>query len=102
MPQNQPLTLEEFADRKGNLPPRYNNFIVYFMKGPIGDSMRENPFFREFQEHSPGLEARLREAMERAMPNPLKNLRPYDKDLYIAYLLMLIYGASNKDLIGDG
>lgn len=99
--EDQILTFEKFTERDVLLIPRYNNFILYFATSGVGLYMREEPFFDKFQKEHPLLEERLRAAVtsrkRRAMTEALK---PFDKDLYAAYLIMRFYGASNGKLIG--
>ncbi len=102
MAEDPILTFEEFTERDVLSIPRYNGFIVYFMTSGVGLHMREEPFFHEFQKEHPILEERLRAAVvtgheRKAMSEALK---PFDKDLYAAYLIMRFYGASNGKLIG--
>lgn len=101
MPQNQPLTFEEFVERDPIRPmPRYDNFYLYFMTTNLSQEFRKRPFFQRFQEEQPDLEERLTMGImnrDRSL-GISESLRPFDSDLYQAYLIMRGYGASNKEL----
>lgn len=106
MPQNQPLTFEQFIEREYILGPgedgipRYNNFPMCFITKGLGPLVREQQYFQKFQKEHPDLERKLTEAITNRDPSmgigtSLKLLEP---DLYKAYKIMKTYGISDEDL----
>ena len=106
MPQNQPLTFEQFIEGEyilgPDMPPlpRYNNFPLHFTTRGIGVSCRELPYFKRFQTEQPDLERRLTEAItnrDRTIDTS-SSFKPFEPELYQAYLIMKDYGVSDTDL----
>ena len=51
MPQNQPLTFEEFVERDPT--PRWDNFDLYFTPTGMAPQLRQTPHFLDFQAKEP-------------------------------------------------
>jgi len=104
MPQPLPLTFEEFVERDNpSLPghPRYDNFPMYFMPKGMAPQLRNTQPFLRFQVEHHDLEARLTHSITNLDRSKDKSeaLKPYEPDLYQAYLILHSYGVSDEDLL---
>lgn len=109
MTQPQPLTFEQFVERVPlghpveNDPgiPRYNTFPLNFTtEGPAADLIRKQPHVVRFIEEHPGLEGKLREGIMNRdrLIDTSEALKPFERNMYEAYLIMRDYGVSDEDL----
>lgn len=108
MPQNQPLTFEQFIEGEHflgpDMPPlpRYNNFPLHFTTRWGGAFFRALPYFQKFQIEQPDLGRRLTEEVtnrDRTI-DPYSSFKPLEPELYRAYLIMHSYGVPDEDLFG--
>lgn len=108
MPQNQPLTFEEFVAR--GTTPRWDGFYLYFDPIAIAPYLRQKPHFLDFQGKEPDLEARLTRNITNITNRDksvggMEALKPFEPDMYQAYLIMFEYLIKhnsvdpNKDLL---
>ena len=91
MPQNQPLTFEEFVARDPT--PRYDNFPLHFMPNDMTPHLRQKSYFLDFQAKEPDLEARLTHNITNRDKRieKMEALKPFEPDMYQAYLIMFEY-----------
>lgn len=107
MPQNKPLTFEEFVARDSALKghpkvhPRYDNFPMHFMRESMFPQLRETPHFLKLREEHLDLESRLTDAVSNLNRprDKAEALKPYEPDLYQAYLILHNYGVPDEDLL---
>ena len=101
MPQSQPLTFEEFVERYPSLPvlPRYDSFYLHFMLEGLPLYLRKTPHFLKLQEEHPDLEARLTSGITNLGRIDAKALKPYERDMYQAYLILRSYGIPDEGLL---
>ena len=78
--------------------PVFDNFVIFFINGAMGDEFRKHPSYITLQKQEPSLERRLRDGVS-AIPH-LNNgtLAPYNHDLYRAYLIMRKYVDADSDI----
>ena len=102
MPQPLPLTFEEFVERDNpSLPghPRYDNFPMYFMPKGMAPQLRNTQPFLRFQVEHHDLEARLTSGITNLGRIDAKALKPYERDMYQAYLILRSYGIPDEGLL---
>jgi hypothetical protein len=115
-PQNIPtpesektLTFEEFSHREPLLSEdptvcliKYNNFPMYFEDNSmISESLKKSDFYKRFTSEYPDLLLSLRDKIQNKLDktkNTSERLKPFDKDLYEAYVIMRRYGATDGEL----
>ena len=94
------LATEEFS-KPGHLGiPKYNNLILYFMKGMFAEAKQEEPWFQQLQQEHPNLAADLSNGIADLQINSMEDLKPFEANLYEAYKIMREYGASDEELFG--
>mgnify|MGYP001597752621 CR=1 FL=1 len=101
MATGEPLTFEEFTYR--NPIPRYTNFFLQFMEDNCwGQVRREIVQFKRFSLEHPKMEKALTDKITSLSREGdiSENLKPFDIELYEAYLLMRTYVESDSDLWG--
>lgn len=99
MQTSPPLTFEEFTRRDPT--PRYNNLILYFTETGIGPVYRDTNHFKKFKQDHHEIEKNLTTKLATANWEGIdtsQGLKPFDKDIYDAYLIMRNYVESDKDI----
>ena len=95
------LSFEEFRARDKSNHPKYDNFWCYFSMGAFSDLIRTKAHYIRFvQENAMAVEA-LRNKIENERVktgSTSDSLKPFDQDLYYAYVIMKSYGVSDRDL----
>ncbi len=101
MAVDEVLTFEDFSSREDNFP-RYNNFYGYWEseESMLGMVYRKKPHALRFQQEHSDLDKKLQEEIKGMVitRSVSEALKPFDRDLYEAYVIMKGFGVSNKDL----
>ncbi len=100
-PEQQPvLSFAEFSRRDPKYNhPRYNNFYVIFSHG--GEISREHEWYKRFEKEHPDMASSLCDKIQNQMDKSIgegEALKPFDRELYEAYVILHGYGISNEDL----
>jgi hypothetical protein len=95
MPQPQPLPFEEFRERGSA-----GNFMLYFMPDtPLGQIMRDKPFYTSFHKTYPSLNKMLENKLSN-VPRGINLGEFLDEYAHRAYEIMRELGATDDELIG--
>ena len=97
MAKEIPLTFEQFISAPMGIPLN-DNFPLHFWCGAMADYYRAFPHYQRFCEISPDLEQRLRLGVSSVGIINVSNMKPFNKDLYLAYRIMRRYVASDTNL----
>lgn len=90
----EPLTFEEFRSLRSSGGRIYNSFpALFYEEAPLAKILREQTFFKKFQEENSELEKSLTEKLSELSEKGQTSKFPEDivKNLYKAYLIMLSY-----------
>ena len=95
------LTFEEFV--RADAPPQlnYGNFHVHFAMTGIGPEIyRQKPYYQRFMREQPRMDAVLTEKITNRPKyvSTAESLKPFEREMYDAYVIMHGYGASNREL----
>ena len=95
------ISYEEFSTRASNGWPAWNNYPVYFTTYRRGMARRKSKFFKRLQQIRGELEKKLtKNVMNVYLPDVdlAQAVKPFERDLFEAYIFMRRCGASDKDL----
>ena len=97
MAKEKGLSFMEFTSIQG-ITPTYDNFPLFFTKGADPEIRRTRAPYIELQRQTPNLERRLREGISRLPLFSSETLKPFNLDLYTAYLIMRQYVDADEEL----
>ena len=97
MAKETPLTFEQFTSAPRGIPLN-DNFPIHFWRGAMADYYRTLPYYQRLCEVTPDLEQRLRQGISSINAINIKNMAPFNKDLYLAYRVMRRYVTSDTKL----
>ena len=95
-----PMTFEQFTKRDDSGIPGYVNFFLHFANAPMSESYRREPHFQKFAAEKSDLAKKLQEGIS-ARPKlwDRETLRPFEEEMYEAYLTMYKYESSPRKLL---
>ncbi|MDD5194036.1 MAG: hypothetical protein PHF67_05660 [Candidatus Nanoarchaeia archaeon] len=95
------FSFEEFSAREDG-HPRYNDFYRYWEseESILGMVYRKKPHALRFQQEHSDLDKILQSKISNmaVTRSTSEALKPFDRDLYEAYVIMRGFGVPNKDL----
>ena len=101
---NSALSFEEFTKiDKAVGWPEYDNFPIKFFEDVFANSCnsRDTPYYQIFKKEMPQLDTKLRDvipSLDRHQSGFFDRIKPYEFNLYKAYLHMRSAGASDEEL----
>ena len=96
------LTFEEFVRVDRAAKPNYGNFHMHFVTGGIGPEFyRKTPHYQRFMHEHTDTDTELTEKITNRYKfniSTTQSLKPFEREMYDAYVIMYGYGASNREL----
>ena len=97
MAQEPPVDFERFISNLDGVP-YYDNFVIFFGTHVLSGFYRTSRSYRELEVVTQSLERKLRRGISNLPSITDKTLEPFNKGLYLAYLIMRNYVASDAEL----
>ena len=94
------MTFEQFTKRNECGVPGYVNFFIHFANAPMSETYRRESHFQKFASEKADLAKKLQEGIS-ARPKlwDRETLKPFEADMYEAYLTMYKYESSARKLL---